>query len=86
MFEQMHDAGIEPPAEALIGERDVVFDGQPIRTTVYERKSLLAGNRIAGPSIIVEYTSTTVVPPFAQASIDKYGNLVLTISTDSVKS
>ncbi len=78
-FAQMADAGIEPPQEALLGERGVVFDGQTLPTRLFERKTLLAGNRIPGPSIIVEYSSTIVVPPFAEGRVDGYGNLVLTV-------
>jgi N-methylhydantoinase A len=84
-FEQMPDAGREPPSEALLGERYVVFDGQSMLTRVFERKALLASNRIPGPSIIVEYSSTTVVPPFAEGVVDRYGNLVLAIDEDILR-
>ena len=62
---------------------DVVFDGKSEPTRVYKREALLPGNRVPGPAVIVEYSSTTVVPPFANGSVDVYGNLVLTISDDS---
>jgi N-methylhydantoinase A len=78
-FVQMPDAGTEPPSEALLGERSVVFDGRSVPTRLFDRKALLAGNRIPGPSIIVEYSSTIVVPPFATGSVDCYGNLMLTV-------
>lgn len=78
-FDEMPAAGTEPPPQALLGERNVVFSGQSMLTRVFERKELQVGNRIPGPSIVVEYSSTTVVPPFARGRVDAYGNLVLTI-------
>ncbi|UCF57693.1 MAG: hydantoinase/oxoprolinase family protein, partial [Deltaproteobacteria bacterium] len=54
-----------PSDEALLGKREVVFDYQPIKTQIFKRERLLSGNRIKGPAIVVEYSSTIVVPPFA---------------------
>ena len=82
----MHASTEEPSTEAQIGQRNVVFDGQTVLTPVFDRKTLLAGNRIPGPSIIVEYSATTVVPPFAEGLVDQYGNLVLTIDEEVLKS
>ncbi|MEJ2718004.1 MAG: hydantoinase/oxoprolinase family protein [Deltaproteobacteria bacterium] len=82
-FDRMPETGGEPPPEALLGERGVVFDGQAMPTRIFDRKALLEGNRIPGPSIIVEYSSTTVVPPYAEVLVDRYGNLVLTIMPPS---
>jgi N-methylhydantoinase A len=86
VFERMHASTEEPSTEAQIGQRNVVFDGQTVLTPVFDRKTLLAGNRIPGPSIIVEYSATTVVPPFAEGLVDQYGNLVLTIDEEVLKS
>jgi N-methylhydantoinase A len=86
VFERMQASGKEPPTEARIGQRNVVFEGQTALTPVFDRKTLLAGNRIPGPSIIVEYSSTTVVPPFAEGFVDQYGNLVLTIDEEMLRS
>jgi len=71
----------EPPAdEALLGQREVVFDSEPMRTHVFKRERLKPGNRIDGPSILVEYSSTIVVPPFAEAFVDTYRNLIIHIN------
>jgi N-methylhydantoinase A len=62
------------------GERAVYFeavgDFQPC--PLYDRARLLAGNHISGPAIIEEYGSTTVVFPGQQASVDRFGNVLLT--------
>jgi N-methylhydantoinase A len=79
VFEQMPEGAKEPAPNALLGERVVVFEGRSVPTRVFRRDTLQSGNRIPGPSIIVEYSSTTVLPPFAEAVVDRYGNLVLSI-------
>jgi N-methylhydantoinase A len=66
-------------AEAMLGEREVVFDQFPTRTPVIAREKLRSGNRIRGPAVVVEYTSTIVIPPFAHGLVDEYGNIVLNI-------
>lgn len=72
--------GTEKPAkEAFLGERQVVFDGKALKTRIVDREKLLSYNRLEGPAIIVEYSSTIVLPPFANADVDGYGNMVLEI-------
>jgi N-methylhydantoinase A len=65
--------------EALLDQREVIFDGQPVMTQIFNRESLGSGNRIKGPAVVVEYSSTIVIPPFAEAVVDEYGNLILEI-------
>jgi N-methylhydantoinase A len=43
----------------------------------YDREDLTYGNKIRGPAIIEEYTSTTVIPPDFEAKIDEYLNIVV---------
>ena len=40
---------------------------------------MAAGNRIAGPALVVQLDTTTVVPPGWQGEVDAYGNLLLTM-------
>lgn len=68
-----------PLGEAFLEEREVVFDGKVTKTKIIARDKLLSGNRIHGPAILVEYSSTIVIPPFAEASVDEYGNIILDI-------
>ena len=69
-----------PPDKALICERPVVFEGQAQPCTVWKRDALLAGNQIQGPAIVVEFSSTIVLPPFASAQVDSWGNLIMEIN------
>ena len=46
---------------------------------VYDRYALAAGAKVAGPAIVEERESTTVIPPGITATVDEYGNLVAEI-------
>jgi len=72
-------AGETPPSEAFLGERDVVFDLENVKAKIFSRENLQPGNFVPGPAIVAEYSSTVVIPPFAQGRVDPYGNLLLKI-------
>ena len=79
-------ANIKPPkmvlespdaSAAMINERPVYFDRKSYPTAIYERNILKAGNEIAGPALISQTDSTTLVHPDHLAKIDEYLNLVI---------
>jgi N-methylhydantoinase A len=72
----------KPPADAFLGESEVVFDRQRVATKIIARDKLKNGNRIKGPAVVVEYSSTLVIPPFASAHVDEYGNMVMEIMAE----
>ena len=45
---------------------------------IFNRYALHAGQTVAGPAIVEEFDSTTVVHPGYRARVDEYGNLILT--------
>jgi len=63
------------------GERAVYFPefGEHRPTTVYDRYQLGPGASIRGPAIIEERESTTIVGPEAEASVDDYLSLHITL-------
>jgi len=67
------------PKEAVLFERDIIFDQRSLRCKIYEREKLRYGNRIKGPALICEYSSTIVIPPFTEAEVDEYANIILKI-------
>ncbi len=70
-----------PASDARIGEREVYFDrASGMRTTpVYDRALLAPGHEIAGPAVVEQLDSTTVVYPGQSAAVDDYRNLVITV-------
>lgn len=65
--------------EALIGMRDVYFEGRFVKTLIYDRFKLKLDARVEGPAILEEATTTTVIPPGASAVTDKYGNIIIKV-------
>lgn len=70
-----------PPPEACTGNRDVIFDpvDGAVPTRVYTRAQLLARNRIEGPAVIEEPTTTTLLRPGDALEVDGFGNLLIEI-------
>ena len=67
----------EDSSGALLTSVKTAFGGEFQETRVYRRESLRWGNRIYGPAIVVEYSSTTVLPPGSSAEVDRFGNLLI---------
>jgi N-methylhydantoinase A len=44
---------------------------------LYDRATLAAGHRVAGPAVIQEFGSTVPVHPGFTATVDLFGNLIL---------
>ena len=61
------------------GSREVWFDGKAHDTAVYDRTRFRAGAALTGPAIIDQVDSTTVVPPGATATVDKYMNILIRV-------
>ncbi|HEY2352882.1 MAG TPA: hydantoinase/oxoprolinase family protein [Candidatus Acidoferrum sp.] len=54
------------------------FDGQRRTAALHHREALRAGDKFSGPTIILEYSATTLIPPDWKARVDEYGQLLLT--------
>lgn len=65
-------------AETIYGKHQVDFGefGQH-QATVYLRDKLTKSSKIKGPAIIVEASTTTVLPPSFHLTIDDWGNLII---------
>jgi N-methylhydantoinase A len=66
--------------DARTGERPVCFDATKgmAPCPIYDRGKLAPGHRIAGPAIVEQLDSTTVVYPGQIAEVDDFLNIVLT--------
>ena len=76
-YEKSRKTSSQPLKEAFIGERKVIFDLKAEKTQIIDRQKLMSGNRISGPAIVIEYSSTIVIPPFANAYVDGFDNMIL---------
>ena len=81
VFPQIPKGESVPPDSARRGERMVNFDTDGfVAAPVYDRAQLLQGNVIAGPAIIEEAASTTVVEPGDRVTVNEYGHLLMDLA------
>lgn len=64
-----------------IGERGLVYGGEEIRASIFDRESLCPGMIVDGPAVIGETTATTLVPPETRCQVDAQGNLILGLAS-----
>lgn len=72
-------------ADARTGSREV-YHGRAhgwCATEVYDRDLLSAGTMIAGPAVIEEMSSTTVLGPLHRATVDPYGTLIISLTAET---
>ncbi len=75
-YRAQHDAREQMPAQTT---RAVGFLGHPglLGSRIVQRDALDRGTEIAGPAVIEQYESTTLVPPGWRAMLDDFDNLLL---------
>jgi N-methylhydantoinase A len=68
------------PAEPVTG-RKVYFEeaGAYEQTPIYQRAALVRDQELAGPAIVEQPDTTTVIYPGQQGRVDEAGNLIITI-------
>ena len=81
-LERIARGGRAPLSSARRGGRRVYFSelGRAVATPTFAREALRAGNRIAGPALVEEHASTTVVLPGDRLQVDSFGNLVIDVA------
>ena len=71
---QLPAAAGAPDADDVIS---AYMDDAYVETPVYQRDKILAGQRVAGPALIIEATGTNVIEPGWEAEMTAIGNLVV---------
>jgi N-methylhydantoinase A/oxoprolinase/acetone carboxylase beta subunit len=66
--------------DARVGQRDVWFGDRFVPTDVYQREWIPIGAEIAGPAIINQMDSTTVIEPGDRLTVDELGNLMIRVN------
>jgi len=68
---------------ATIGTQRMVSNGIAADAALIDRELLRPGNRFRGPALVIEYSTTTVVPPGFDARVDEWFNLILEPGEDT---
>ena len=66
-----------------IAKSDIYYEGQYHQATIYDRSKLHEDLQVAGPAIVSEMDSTTVILPGYVATVDTIGNLLINPITQS---
>jgi N-methylhydantoinase A len=65
------------PAQAKLRDHEVWIDGRMRPAVIYERAKLHAGDRIAGPAIVIEMDATTLIEHDCAGIVDAVGNILI---------
>jgi N-methylhydantoinase A len=76
LLESENGAG-EDSSGAITRHEQVFFDGGWMETPIYDRAKLGSGNMIAGPAVIVQDDTTTVIEPGYAGAVDRLGNILI---------
>ncbi|MEY9977564.1 hydantoinase/oxoprolinase family protein [Lysinibacillus sp. RC79] len=66
--------------DAFKETRPVYFEDKYIETNVYNRDKIPVYSQFAGPAIIDQLDTTTVIPPGFTAEVDAYKNIIITVN------
>ncbi len=72
-----YESGDEDASSAKYEDHHAWFDGKHLDTPIYDREKLRAGHKIAGPAIITQKDSTTVILPEHHGKVDAYLNILI---------
>ncbi len=69
-------------SDSIKGKRDVYFEEKTgfVPATIYNGDTMKAGNRVEGPAVIEQSTTTVVVPPGARLEVTEYGDYLMRLS------
>lgn len=65
------------PSGARVRETEVWMDGASVPAGIFDRSKLRAGDVVAGPAVVVEMDSTTLVLPGHAATVHPSGSLLI---------
>lgn len=54
----------------------IIFGGESINVKAYSRKEFYSGYKFKGPALVLEDTSTILIPPGYKCHIDDWGNII----------
>ncbi|ODU22531.1 MAG: 5-oxoprolinase [Sphingomonas sp. SCN 67-18] len=70
-------SGNGDPVAAKLRDHRLWMDGEERDAVIYDRAKLRAGDRIAGPAIVIEMDSTTLIEADCVGTVDRVGNILI---------
>jgi N-methylhydantoinase A len=77
---ELEDTLVATDEDAYKGQRDTYFaDAGYLSTDIYQRTALNPGETFAGPAVLEENGSTTIVPPGTTAKVSGHGSVLISL-------
>ena len=74
---ESEDGAGEDASSAITRKEQVYFDGGWKETPIYDRGELRPGNAVAGPAVVAQDDTTTVIEPGYRGTVDSFGNILI---------
>jgi len=74
---ESEDGAGKDASGAVDHNEQVYFDGGWMETPIYDRGKLSPGNVVAGPAVVVQDDTTTVIEPGYKGAVDRFGNILI---------
>jgi N-methylhydantoinase A len=74
---ESEDGAGQDASGAISRKEQVYFDGEWKETPIYDRGELRPGNAVAGPTVVVQDDTTTVIEPGYMGTVDSFGNILI---------
>jgi N-methylhydantoinase A len=74
---ESEDGAGQDASGAITRKEQVYFDGEWKETPIYDRGDLRPGNAVAGPAVVVQDDTTTVIEPGYRGTVDSFGNILI---------
>ncbi|KAF1364308.1 hypothetical protein EJ07DRAFT_172294 [Lizonia empirigonia] len=73
-----------PPEDAIVARQMITYEGKKVEATFWDRTKITkAGIKIAGPAVVTEMDSNTLILPGHSCEIDSMGNILIWPDTTS---
>jgi N-methylhydantoinase A len=74
---ESEDGAGQDASGAITRNEQVYFDGEWMETPIFDRAKLSPGNTVAGPAVVVQDDTTTVIEPGYAGAVDRFGNILI---------
>lgn len=71
--------------DSLLGERDVRFENEMVRTAIHRGELVPAGKNLTGPAILEFFGTTVVIGPRQHAVVDEHGNVIIRSMQEAIE-
>ena len=69
--------GTADASAASLGKTTIYADGADWQAGIYDRSKLKSGNKIAGPAVVMQMDTTTLILPGHSGEVDAVGNILI---------